>query len=41
MVKLKMRVKYSDYKLGRSDVTIVGEEPLSGEPKPSPTPKKP
>ena len=43
VVKLKMRVKYSDYKFGRTDVTIVSEEPARDEPKPSPTPtpKKP
>src|SRR5262245_9629248 len=45
VVKLKMRVKYADYKLGRTDVTIVSEEPARDEPKPAatptPTPKKP
>lgn len=43
-VKLKMRVKYADYKLGRTDVRIVGEEDVIDEkpkPSPSPTPKKP
>src|SRR5690606_12963229 len=40
-VKLRMRVKYEDYKLGRTDVRIVEEEPFddsSLEPAPSPTP---
>jgi len=45
VVKLKMRVKYADYKLGRTDVTIVSEEPSRDDPKPTatptPTPKKP
>lgn len=43
VVKLKMRVKYTDYKLGRTDVTIVGEEkaPDEDKPTPTPTPKKP
>jgi hypothetical protein len=40
-VKLRMRVKYEDYKLGRTDVRIVEDEPYddSGtQPSPSPTP---
>ena len=43
VVHLRMKVKYDDYKLGRTDVTIVGEEPAPGDAKPaaSPTPKKP
>ena len=46
-VHLKMKVKYDDYRLGRTDVTIVSEEPARDEPKakpspsPTPTPKKP
>jgi len=43
-VKLKMRVKYSDYKQGRTDVRILDdEEEVKEEPKPTPTPtpKKP
>ena len=45
-VKLKMRVRYSNYKQGRSDVKIledtVENEPTSKPtPAPSPTPKKP
>ena len=43
VVHLRMKVKYDDYKLGRTDVTIVSEEPAGNEakPTPSPTPKKP
>lgn len=43
VVKLKMRVKYSDYKLGRSEVKILDdeEEVKEEKPKPSPAPKKP
>ncbi|MGI8786798.1 MAG: hypothetical protein ACR2HG_03410 [Pyrinomonadaceae bacterium] len=41
-VKLKMRVKYTDYKQGRSDVKILDDDtPVKETPKPSPTPKKP
>ena len=42
VVKIKVRVKYSNYRVGRTDVTIVGEEDVV-EPAPSPTPpaKKP
>lgn len=40
-VKLKMRVKFTDYKLGHSDVKIISEEDVKPEPTPSPTPKKP
>ncbi len=43
VVRLKMRVKYSDYKLGHGDVVILDDD--TGKPvvtpKPSPTPKKP
>jgi len=44
VVKMKLRVKYSDYKVGRSDITIIGEEKAPVEetkPVPTPTPKKP
>ena len=47
VVHLRMKVKYDDYKLGRTDVTIVAEEPARDEakakptPSPTPTPKKP
>ena len=40
VVKLRMTVKYTDYKLGRTDVIIGDAEDLT-EPAPSPTPKKP
>jgi outer membrane lipoprotein-sorting protein len=43
-VKLKMRVKYADYKLGRTDVRIIDEGDVVEEkpsPSPRPTPKKP
>ncbi|HSI88282.1 MAG TPA: hypothetical protein VK918_04445 [Pyrinomonadaceae bacterium] len=41
-VKLRMRVKYEDYKLGRTDVRIVEDEPFDDnqpQPSPSPTPE--
>ena len=45
VIKIKMRVKYTDYAVGRSEVKILdGEEEVKEEPKPSPTPtpaKKP
>lgn len=44
VVKVKMRVKYTDYAIGRSEVRILDdEEEVKEEPKPSPTPtpKKP
>lgn len=41
-VKMRIRVKYTDYRLGRTDVKIVGEEDVPVEkPTPSATPKKP
>jgi len=40
VVKLKMRVKYSDYKVGRSDVRIL-DDVADPQPTPTPTPKKP
>lgn len=40
VVKLKMRVKYTDYKLGRTDVRILDDD-ATEEPSPTPTPKKP
>lgn len=39
-VKLRMRIKFTDYKLGRTDVKIIGEEE-EVRPVPSPTPQKP
>lgn len=46
VVKIKMRVKYTDYAVGRSEVRILDdEEEVKEEPKPkpspTPTPKKP
>ncbi len=44
VVKLKIRVQYTDYAQGRSSVEILGDEEIiddSPTPKPSPTPKKP
>lgn len=44
VVKMKMRVKYSNYRQGRSDVRIlddVEEVKEETKPSPSPTPKKP
>ena len=44
VVKLRMRVKYSDYKLGRTDVRILDDDETeipTTKPSPSPTPKKP
>ena len=45
VVKMKIRVKYSNYAVGRTDVKIIGEEDVVDEtvpkPSPSPTPKKP
>jgi hypothetical protein len=50
VAKIKMRVKYSDYKQGKSEVRIldddaeVQEEPkptTTLKPSPTPTPKKP
>lgn len=40
VLRMKMRVKYTDYRQGRSDVVILDdvEDP---KPKPTPTPKKP
>ena len=42
VVKLRMRVRYTNYKVGRTEVRVLGEdEPVKPEPTPSPTPKKP
>ena len=38
VVRLRMRVKYTDYKQGRSDVRILDDE-APADPKPTPTPK--
>ena len=37
---IKMKVKYTDYKVGRSEVRILDDAP-DAKPTPSPTPKKP
>lgn len=41
VVKIRMRVKYTDYRLGRSEVRILDEEPVKPTPTPTPAPKKP
>ncbi len=42
VVKMRVRVKYDNYKLGRTDVKVIGEEEdVVVEPTPEPTPKKP
>jgi hypothetical protein len=41
VVRFRMRVKYTDYKMGRTDVIIGDAEDVSNEPSPSPTPRKP
>mgnify|MGYP000527664894 CR=1 FL=1 len=42
VVKIKLRVKYFNYRVGRSDVKILDdEEEIKEESKPTPTPKKP
>jgi hypothetical protein len=45
VVKVRMKVLYKDYRVGRTDVTIVAEEDLvegaKPKPSPTPTPKKP
>lgn len=40
-VKIKVRVKYTDYRLGRSEVKILDDDDEVKEEKPTPTPKKP
>ncbi len=43
VVKIRMRVRYTDYRLGRTDVKIISEEDVIDEstPTPAPTPRKP
>lgn len=41
VTKIRMRVRFSDYKLGRSEVRILDDEPEKPSPTPTPTPKKP
>ena len=40
VVKIRMRVRYSDYKLGRTEVRVLDDEDPAATPSPSPTPKK-
>lgn len=41
-VKLKMRIKFTNYKIGTSEVKILDDDaPIPDEPQPSATPKKP
>lgn len=37
-VRMKLRVKYENYRVGRGDVTIVDDDAPLDEPKPTPTP---
>ena len=39
VTKIRLRVRYTDYRLGRSEVRILDDEPV--KPEPTPTPKKP
>lgn len=41
VVKLRIRVKYTDYRQGKSDVKIIDEGEEVKDPQPAPTPKKP
>lgn len=42
VVKIKMRVRYTNYAVGRTEVRILDDdEPVKPEPTPSPTPKRP
>ena len=42
VVKIRMRVRYTNYAVGRTEVRILDDdEPAKPEPTPSPTPKKP
>lgn len=41
VVKMKIRVKYSNYAVGRTDVKIIGEEDVVDETKPTPSPTPP
>lgn len=40
VVKIRVRVKYTNYRVGRTDVKIIEEEDVPAE-QPAPTPKKP
>lgn len=41
VVKMRVRVKYANYRIGRSEVKVIGEEDAPPEPQASPTPKRP
>jgi hypothetical protein len=41
VVKLRVRVRYTEYRLGRSEVRILDDVPEKPTPSPTPTPKKP
>lgn len=42
VLKIRMRVKYTDYKVGRTEVRILDDDPTpTPTPTPSPTPKQP
>jgi hypothetical protein len=42
VLKIRMRIKYADYAIGRTEVRILDDDPTSTPtPTPSPTPKKP
>lgn len=41
VVKLRMRVRYENYRLGRTDVRVIEAEDAPDQPEPSPTPQKP
>jgi hypothetical protein len=40
VTKIRMRVRYSDYKVGRTEVRILDEDLPEASPTPTPTPKK-
>lgn len=41
VVRIRMRVKYAEYRLGRSEIRILDEDPVKPTLTPTPTPKKP
>ena len=41
VVRLRVLVKYTEYRLGRSEIRILDDEPEKPTPSPTPTPKKP
>ena len=41
VAKIRVRVRYTDYRLGRTDVKIIDEEDVIVVPEATPTPKKP